>query len=194
MPTPANPHAALCAALANMSNVAGNKINPQFRTRYVTLDSLLDAVRPVLAEHDLALTQLIISEPGIVGVETQVVHASGHVFSFGRLAFKADGLSPQQVSSAVTYARRITLSAAMGIAPDLDDDGKAASAAPTAKAPTSLASHVKAADLPRAVDYLRRLGWLAADQGPEHLSPARLQKIADDPAKFLEAVNKTLPA
>lgn len=177
------PHAALVAALSAMSNVAGNKINPQFRTKYVTLDALTDAVREVLSQHDLAMSQPIVTDEGKVGVQTLVYHASGHVFDFGKLMFKADGLSPQQISSAITYGRRIGLSSAMGIAPDLDDDGKAASAGP---APLV----IPPADLKASEAYLISIGWLKEGQTAADLDPARAAKIRSDLNAFLAAVRK----
>jgi hypothetical protein len=48
-----------------------------------------------------------------------------------------DKLTPQAMGSAITYARRYALSAIVGIAPDDDDDGNAASVTPARQeAPT----------------------------------------------------------
>ena len=182
-----NPHAALVAALSAMSNVAGNKINPQFRTKYVTLDALTDAVREVLSQHDLGFSQPMVSDvPNKVGVQTLVFHASGHVFDFGKLLFNADGMNAQQISSVVTYGRRIALSSAMGIAPDLDDDGKAASAVHAKAAPLV----IPPADLKAAEAYLISIGWLKEGQTVADLDPARAGKIRSDLNAFLAAVRK----
>lgn len=181
------PHAALVAALSSMSNVAGNKINPQFRTKYVTLDALLDEVRAVLAKHDLGVSQPVVTdEPEKIGVQTLVFHSSGHVFDFGKLLFKTNGLNAQQISSAVTYGRRISLASAMGIAPDLDDDGKAASASPAKPAPLA----IPAADLPAAEAYLIGIGWLKEGQTIADLEQAKAAKIRSDLNAFLAAVRK----
>ena len=60
----------LVAALAELDNVKANKINPAFKAKYVSLDALLDAIKPVLLDHDLALIQTLVSEDGKVGVST----------------------------------------------------------------------------------------------------------------------------
>ena len=143
MPAPNKPTTdattSLVKALAALDNVKANKINPAFKARYVSLDALLDAIKPVLLEHDLALVQTLVSEEGKVGVSTAFMHASGERFDFGRLMVKAEGLTPQQVGGAITYLRRQSIQTACGISVDLDDDGAAASSfRPTAPNQTAL--------------------------------------------------------
>ena len=129
MTTPKNQTAtaSLVAALAELDNVKANKINPAFKAKYVSLDALLDAIKPVLLDHDLALIQTLVSEDGKVGVSTAFLHASGERFDFGRLMVKAEGLTAQQIGGAITYIRRQSIQTACGISVDLDDDGSAAS-------------------------------------------------------------------
>ena len=138
---PTNATTALVKALAALDNVKANKINPAFKARYVSLDALLDAIKPVLLEHDLALVQTLVSEEGKVGVSTAFLHASGERFDFGRLMVKAEGLTAQQIGGAITYIRRQSIQTACGISVDLDDDGAMASgfrpAAVSAAAPAS---------------------------------------------------------
>ena len=125
--TPQTATASLVAALAELDNVKANKINPAFKARYVTLDALLDAIKPVLLDHDLALIQTLVSEDGKVGVSTAFLHASGERFDFGKLMVKAEGLTAQQIGGAITYIRRQSIQTACGISVDLDDDGAMAS-------------------------------------------------------------------
>jgi hypothetical protein len=93
----------------------------------VSLDALLDAIKPVLLDHDLALIQTLVSEDGKVGVSTAFLHASGERFDFGKLMVKAEGLTAQQIGGAITYIRRQSIQTACGISVDLDDDGAMAS-------------------------------------------------------------------
>ena len=119
--------ASLVAALAELDNVKANKINPAFKARYVSLDALLDAIKPVLLDHDLALIQTLVSQEGKVGVSTAVLHISGERFDFGTLLVKSEGLTAQQIGGAITYIRRQSIQTACGISVDLDDDGAQAS-------------------------------------------------------------------
>lgn len=126
--TPQTATAALVAALAELDNVKANKIvKANFTARYVSLDALLDAIKPVLLDHGLALIQTLVSEEGKIGVSTAFLHSSGERFDFGRLMVKADGLTAQQIGGAITYIRRQSIQTACGISVDLDDDGSVAS-------------------------------------------------------------------
>ena len=144
---PTNATTALVKALAALDNVKANKVNPAFKgSRYISLDALLEAVKPVLLEHDLALVQTLVSEEGKVGVSTAFLHVTGERFDFGRLMVKAEGLTPQQVGGAITYLRRQSIQTACGISVDLDDDGAAASSfRPTAPNQTALTREGNAA-------------------------------------------------
>jgi hypothetical protein len=124
---PKSATASLVAALAALDNVKANKINPAFKAKYVSLDALLDAIKPVLLDHDLALIQTLVSQEGKVGVSTAFLHASGERFEFGTLLVKAEGLTAQQIGGAITYIRRQSIQTACGISVDLDDDGATAS-------------------------------------------------------------------
>jgi len=126
-PTPSSATSALVQALAALDNVKANKVNPAFKARYVSLDALLDAIKPVLLDHDLALIQTLVSQEGKVGVSTAFLHASGERFEFGTLLVKAEGLTAQQIGGAITYIRRQSIQTACGISVDLDDDGVVAS-------------------------------------------------------------------
>jgi hypothetical protein len=65
-------------------------------------------------------------------VETVFVHESGEMMECGKLHVPASKQDAQGYGSALTYARRYSLMAAAGIAPE-DDDGNAASRTPTPK-------------------------------------------------------------
>ena len=162
-----NPYFDLIGALAKMENVGANRLNPAFKARYVSLDALLDAVKPVLKEHNLALVQVLETEEGKVGVSTSFLHSSGHLFSFGKLMVKADGLTAQQVGGAITYIRRQSIQTACGISVDLDDDGHQASAVKP-QAPKVFMGELKYEKA--AVEILVTKGWLKPGQGLKDLS------------------------
>lgn len=123
-------HAALAAAQSEFTTVIKNKTNPAFKSRYADLQSIIDAVRPALNKHGLFLTQKVTTENGMLSVETVLVHESGESISSGALTVEtAGGAGPkgvQALGSAMTYARRYSLSAFLGITAEDDDDGNAA--------------------------------------------------------------------
>ena len=169
-----NPYFDLITALSSMENVGANRINPAFKARYVSLDALLDAVKPVLQANNLALVQVLETEEGKVGVSTSLLHTSGHLFAFGKLMVKADGLTAQQVGGAITYIRRQSIQTACGISVDLDDDGHQASA-PKPQAPKVFMGELKYEKA--AVEILTLKGWLKPGQGLKDLSAEHLAAI-----------------
>lgn len=108
--------------------------NPHFRSRYADLSACVEAVIDALNSNGLGLVQQTHDCDNGVKVETILVHESGEHMSFGVLHVPASKQDAQGYGSALTYARRYSLMAACGIAPE-DDDGNAAvkpKAAPTA--------------------------------------------------------------
>ena len=174
-----NPYFDLIAALSSMENVGANRINPAFKgSRYVSLDALLDSVKPVLQSHNLALVQVLETEEGKVGVSTSLLHTSGHLFAFGKLMVKADGLTAQQVGGAITYIRRQSIQTACGISVDLDDDGHQASAPKAFMGNPNLEA--------AAVEILVGKGWLKPGQGLKDLSAEHLAVLKNN--AFQQAV------
>jgi hypothetical protein len=169
-----NPYFDLITALSSMENVGANRLNPAFKARYVSLDALLDAVKPVLQANNLALVQVLETEEGKVGVSTSLLHTSGHLFAFGKLMVKADGLTAQQVGGAITYIRRQSIQTACGISVDLDDDGHQASA-PKPQAPKVFMGELRFEKA--AVEILITKGWLKPGQGLKDLSAEHLAAI-----------------
>lgn len=95
--------------------------------KYLNLATILKTIKPVFEKHGLAFSQRVTFDNTgearqVIGtVETiifddkeQMVACSYPVFVTG---------DPQQVGSAITYARRYSLYAVLGIFPDKDDDG-----------------------------------------------------------------------
>lgn len=100
--------------------------NPHFQSSYVTLEDLVHAVRPTLSDNGLTMIQAPGMEGGAVTVETMLLHESGQwVRSTARTP--TDRNDPQGIGSAVTYLRRYSLAAMLGLAHEDDDDGTRAS-------------------------------------------------------------------
>ncbi len=99
--------------------------NPHFKSKYADLSACIEAVIDSLNASGIALIQKQHPQDGGVAVETIFVHESGEMLSAGVLTVPASKQDPQGYGSALTYARRYSLMAACGIAPE-DDDGNAA--------------------------------------------------------------------
>lgn len=101
--------------------------------KYLSLSTLLQRVKPVFAQHGIMFRQEVVNTPSDAGkmqlgeVRTIVFDADGNDIQVGAYPFVVSA-DPQAIGSAVTYARRYSLYAALGIFPEKDDDGAAASA------------------------------------------------------------------
>lgn len=109
------------------------KNNPAFRSKYADLGACIDAVEDALLANGIAFIQETFEDATGVTVETVFLHESGESMRCGKLHVPASKQDPQGYGSALTYARRYSLMAACGIAPE-DDDGNAASKRPVASA------------------------------------------------------------
>ncbi len=102
--------------------------NPFFKSKYVPLENVVQSIDLVVPKHGLSYFQSTISnDRNEAGVITVIVHESGEYIEFDPLFLKADKPTAQGMGSAITYARRYSLSSAFGIASDIDDDGNQAS-------------------------------------------------------------------
>ena len=120
--------AALARARANFKPVTLDKVNPHFRNRYASLSAVLAATLPALAAEGLALSTRTFVRDGYVIAETQIVHRGMSIVEAAWPVGKAD-MGQQSLGSALTYARRYTISSVLCVCADEDDDGEAAQGA-----------------------------------------------------------------
>lgn len=120
----------IATALVNSQRAFGKALkqstNPHFKSKYADLSSCIDAVIDALNDNGIALIQHTHECDNGVIVETIFLHESGESLTTGKLHVPAVKHDAQGYGSALTYARRYSLMAACGIAPE-DDDGNAAS-------------------------------------------------------------------
>jgi len=129
---------ALSAAQAELTNpkkthtahVVSARTGGKFAYHYADLAEIIEHVRPVLAKHKLAFTQLVQASAAETWLETRLIHESGQwIGAEYPLPKLADS---QAMGSAITYARRYSLCAILGIAAEDDEDGGQATEAQAA--------------------------------------------------------------
>ena len=118
---------ALVKALNEVGGVGKAAANPFFKSKYATLENVIDASKPFLAANGIVLIQFPGAyNQGAMSLETVLMHESGEWISgseaFGVATGKQD---PQAVGSALTYARRYAHMAVLNM-PAVDDDGEGA--------------------------------------------------------------------
>jgi hypothetical protein len=117
--------AALVKAQSMMGHAVLDAKNPHFKSRYATLQSVIDAVKPALNACGIAFYQRTEMGQGCVIVETVFLHESGETLTTGPLPVPA-APTAHGIGSALTYAKRYSLAMACGIGSDEDDDGSVA--------------------------------------------------------------------
>jgi len=145
---------ALVRAQRGFAPALKTSTNPHFRSKYVDLAGCIEAVVDALNAAGIALIQRTSEDNTGVTVETVFVHESGEMLECGKLHVPASKQDPQGYGSALTYARRYSLMAAAGIAPE-DDDGNAASKVKVSATKTDLVPPSRmavVADVAAAID------------------------------------------
>lgn len=104
-----------------IGKVSKQSENPFFRSKYMDINSLLEAVYPLLKEHRLLLLQPI-NEGDVI---TQIIDLDTDDFVESRIKLP-ESIDPQKIGSAITYYRRYALKSLLGIQEE-DDDGNKSS-------------------------------------------------------------------
>jgi hypothetical protein len=117
---------ALSKAQAEMPAVPMNAVNPFLKNKYADLAEMIKVASPILAKNGLSISQQPVSVEGQIGVTTTLLHASGQWISETISLPLGDekGKSLAQVAgSIITYLRRYSYGAIVGLATDEDTDG-----------------------------------------------------------------------
>lgn len=93
----------------------------QKQYKYATLPAVFEAVRDTLNAHGFAVFHITEG----TGVKA-IIAGNGGMLESGLCDLGAPGITAQVAGSAITYARRYTLTALCGIAPEEDDDAQGA--------------------------------------------------------------------
>lgn len=121
---------ALLAFQADPPRLVHDAENPHFRSKFVSLHGLMDAVLPRLNAQGVIVMQLPTVVDGFgPALRTVLTHAETGESVEDVMPLQAQKNDPQGQGSALTYARRYALMAALGLVADEDDDGNASSGA-----------------------------------------------------------------
>ena len=104
-----------------------------FSYKYAGLNDVNEALLPALAAVGLAFTALPTIDGDRFVLGYSLLHTSGQERAGVYPLPDPARATPQQIGSAITYARRYCILAVTGLAPDPDDDGQAANHAPASQ-------------------------------------------------------------
>ncbi len=166
----------------NPANTASAKIPTKtgkgYSYQYATLPDVLNLVRPLLAKHGLSIVQMPGGNGRDISMTTTLLHESGEWIESEPLTLKADDATAQGAGSAITYARRYSLSAVLGISSEDDDDGNYATQAKksTPKEKPAPKPAAKSSDNPRGKFFAQLREW--AGENMEHLPYETVEETA----------------
>lgn len=118
---------AFLAVQAEAPAIQKSKINPAFKSKYVSLDTLMETVMPILNAHGLIWVTLPCRDEGEPALNYRLVHVTTGEAVQGTMPLMLAKTDPQGQGSAITYSRRYSLMAVLGLVADEDDDGNSAS-------------------------------------------------------------------
>lgn len=107
-----------------MKPVEKDAPNPFFKSTYATLGNILNQIKDPLDKAGLTFVQIPIGEDELKTILIDVESGESIEGIMKMMPVKKD---PQAQGSALTYAKRQSLSAILGISTEEDDDGNAAS-------------------------------------------------------------------
>ncbi|MBR5007839.1 MAG: ERF family protein [Methanocorpusculum sp.] len=101
--------------------------------KYTDLDTVISTVKPILAKHNLGFMQMLTNLDGRSAITTRIFNSSGEWIEdttpLPDVAM-AKTNAAQNLGAAITYMKRYTLCAMLGISSDEDVDGNAQMNAP----------------------------------------------------------------
>lgn len=119
----------LLCVQAEIKNPIKTELNPHFKSKYANLEQVLEIVLPLFSKHGILLTQ----GPSILeGQPTLITRFSNTIDQWieSEMLLLTPKGNMQDLCGAVTYSRRYSLCAMLGIEQE-DDDGNSTHAKPT---------------------------------------------------------------
>ena len=178
---------ALLTAQKRIEGAQKDSTNPHFRSKYADLESVMDAIKTPLNDAGIIITQPIENIGGEWCITSKLTHAeSGQEISCSMPILSKDAGDPQKWGSAVTYARRYTLSSLVAL-PALDDDGNEAAKGKQKPAPTPPPPRTEITEEQKQANFAKACAPEIERIGPEKwatlLGAWRIAELVDlDPA------------
>lgn len=118
--------AALCKAQAEIKGAEKDGTNPHYKSDYSTLEAVIKACRDALAKQGLSVSQILDHNERGAALITRLIHTSGQWIQGSCPLILGQRQDMQALGSAITYARRYSLAAIVGVVAEEDDDAEGA--------------------------------------------------------------------
>jgi len=176
---------ALAKVQGSINLAKRDSTNPFFKSKYADLTSVWDSCRKELSQNGLVVIQTTKNDNERVVVLTRLAHESGQWIR-GEISLRPVKNDPQGYGSALTYARRYSLAAIVGIATGEDDDAEDATRGKRKdKVKTTYVGNKAEKN---EIEKVEKLGKKEVKDEPKILSEEDAQK---EQAKLLDTGNTT---
>ena len=174
---------ALAKAQGEMGHASKDSSNPFFKSTFADFTSVVDASRPFLSKNGVSVNHFTdICEDGSVHLICQLNHSSGQ-WMRGFYPIRPVKSDPQSYGSALTYAKRYTYSAIVGVSViDDDDDGNEASKKPAnnVEKPKPFLTPDNKSEWERAVNSFKKNGNLKTVLEQRQVSKEHQEQIINE--------------
>lgn len=119
---------AFLKAQSEIQNAVMDTTNPHFKSKYASLESVIDAVKPAANKHGIAIMQQSGKDDAGMFVKTILMHKSGETLE-SKTYLMLDKQNMQGLGSSISYGRRYDLATIFAITQE-DDDGNTAVSKP----------------------------------------------------------------
>lgn len=111
---------------ASIKALAKDENNPFFKSKFISLSSILEEAKRVCLENNFIFLQTPTMKDGKEILITELRHIAGEKISCEMPLVRKEQDDPQKLGASLTYMRRYSLTSILGIQ-EADDDGNMAS-------------------------------------------------------------------
>ena len=156
-----------------VGKISKDSKNPFFKSSYASLPHILTEVSDPLEQAGLVITQF----PNEAGLTTMLIHAeSGEFISATYTLQVVKQNDPQAQGSAISYARRYSITSILNLA--IDDDDAEAATKPTRQAQAEdTRPWLNKVDFDKAQEYLRNGGKLDVIKAKYRISKEMMDNL-----------------
>lgn len=169
----------LIKAREGFQPILKDRLNPFHKSKYATLDSVLESVGSSLGANGLAITATVSTESDKTVLITTLHHTSGESIESRYPLPNID--DPQKLGAAITYARRYSICALLNVTADEDDDGNSAKSKPKSQDVEGDAKAAKvSAAMPEGMKNAEVLAIIQKKWGNSITTPRQLSQAQVD--------------
>lgn len=115
---------ALVTFHGGIESIPKDSNNPFFKSKYASLDTIIETIRPHLTKAGLTFAQFPIGSNALTSI---IIDSESGEWIRATYSMQPSKNDPQGVGSAITYMRRYALGAMLGLTTTVDDDANSAS-------------------------------------------------------------------